>query len=334
MAMLLSAGCGQSKKSNNISAGMKAVSNQEYDSAMTSFQTALEESEDERLAYRGMGMAYMGMTQYEEAVKAFETALSYSDGIIDDVDYDINFYMAAAYYKNGQPTESENVYDSILKMDDGNAAAYEMRGKIRLELGDYDAAVEDFDKAVDLDPKDYDSLIEIYTIFADNGYMEAGKEYLQKALDEGEKSMPDLQKGMIYYYMSDYDNARVYLEKAKATGAQAVIYLGRTYEGLGDYNYACSVYNNYLAGDANAEVYNQLGICMMGMGDYDAALTAFQTAMQLEEVNCMQSLKYNEIVAYEYLGDYQNAAVLMSSYLTAYPDDIQAQREAVFLNGR
>ena len=48
----------------------------------------------------------------------------------------------------------------------------------------------------------------------------------------------------------------------------------------------------------------------------------------------MQSLKFNEIVAYEYLGDFQKAAVLMQSYLLTYPDDKEAKREQEFLQTR
>ena len=47
-----------------------------------------------------------------------------------------------------------------------------------------------------------------------------------------------------------------------------------------------------------------------------------------------QSLLFNEIAAYEYLGDFAQAKVLINKYLTMYPDDAQAQREAGFLATR
>ena len=54
--------------------------------------------------------------------------------------------------------------------------------------------------------------------------------------------MTDYQKGRMYYYLSDYENAKNYLEKARRDGgAEAVLLLGQTYEELGDYNYAISV---------------------------------------------------------------------------------------------
>ena len=51
-------------------------------------------------------------------------------------------------------------------------------------------------------------------------------------------------------------------------------------------------------------------------------------------VTIMQTLKFNEIVTYERLGEYQTAATLMGSYLSTYPDDEVAKREYSFLKTR
>ena len=69
-------------------------------------------------------------------------------------------------------------------------------------------------------------------------------------------------------------------------------------------------------------------------GDYEAALAAFQAGMNVEGNTVTQSLKFNEIVAYEYLGQYDKAKLAMEQYLALYPDDEKAQREAVFLKTR
>ena len=47
-----------------------------------------------------------------------------------------------------------------------------------------------------------------------------------------------------------------------------------------------------------------------------------------------QILKFNQIVAYEYLGEFDQANVLMRSYLQIYPDDQEALREYEFLRSR
>ena len=85
---------------------------------------------------------------------------------------------------------------------------------------------------------------------------------------------------------------------------------------------------------SKAEIYNQLGLCRIRMGEYELALTAFQTAMNIEDNGMMQTLKFNEIVAYENMKDFKTAAALMNSYLKSYPDDETAKREYEFLQTR
>ena len=254
---------------------------------------------------------------------------------MDAIDYDINYYLAASYYKLGETSKSIGVYDAIIALNPKDKLAYRLRGSV-LAPNNFDKAKEDFDKAVSLDKEDYDQLIDIYLVLERNGYKAAGQEYFQTALASDTKSMTDYQRGRMYYYLEDYDNARNYLEKARKTeGYEAVLLLGQTYEELGDYNYAISVYSSFIEGDqTKASVYNRLGLCKMEQKAYDEALTAFQAGMNVENCTIMQTLKFNEIVTYERLGQYQTAASLMNSYLTTYPDDAVAQREYTFLKTR
>lgn len=64
------------------------------------------------------------------------------------------------------------------------------------------------------------------------------------------------------------------------------------------------------------------------------ALAAFQAGLEVEGNTATQSLMFNELVAYEYLGQYDKAKLAMDQYLALYPDDEKAQREAVFLQTR
>lgn len=334
--MALCAGCGLGNKNENVTAGMTAISELDYDTAIASFEAAKEAEENPRLLYRGLGLAYMGKTQYDEAVLAFETALSYSDGRIDAMDYDINYYLATAYYKQGEQEKAIKAYGAILDLEPQEKDACYLRGTIYAGQGKLEEALADFDRAIALDTKDYDRLIDIFCILNENGYKESGQSYLQAAMESGTKYMTNYEKGRISYYLEDYENARTYLEKARdEDGYEAVLFLGKTHEVLGEYNYAISVYNTFLdSGGENPQVWNQLGLCKMEMKDYQGALEAFQKAMNIEDNGMMQVLKMNEVVAYEKLEEYKQAAVLLNSYLKSYPDDEVAKREYEFLKTR
>lgn len=335
-AAFLLSGCGLFHKHENIDAGMEAVAALDYDAAIANFDLALDAGEDERLLYRGYGLAYMGKTDYQLAVESFEKALSLSDGRIIAMDYDINYYLATAYYKLGLLDKAISSYDAIIALRPEEKDAYYLRGVVCSEQGKLEEALLNFDKTISLDPKDYDRLIDIYCVLDDNGYKEPGQIYLRTAMDSGTKDMTNYEKGRISYYLEDYENARNYLEKARDTGDyEAILFLGKTHETLGDSNYAISVYSSYLDSKGpNQHVLNQMGLCKMHMKDYQGALEAFQAAMNIEDNGMMQTLKFNEIIAYEMLGEYKKAAVLLEAYLKTYPDDVTAQREYVFLKSR
>lgn len=331
--ILLLTGCGGKE---NITQAMSKISELNYQEALELFAAAEEAGENEKLIARGRGIAYMGMTQYEEAEKYFLEALNCSNGIPEDMDYDINLYLAAVYAKQEKYTQAEEVYNAILALRPKDDDVKFMRGIARLKLDKYAEAKEDMDQVVAKAPKDFERVLQIYEAMEAAGHKDAGQGYLTDALQNYEDQMTEFIKGRMYYYMGDYQKAYVALELAKKDGGvDAYLYLGMAYESTGDYNYASSVYNSYLAKEGDdARIYNQLGLCEMKKGEYNNALTAFQSGLQMEENTMKQSLLFNEIAAYEYLGDFVQAKVLMNKYLAMYPDDVQAQREAGFLATR
>lgn len=334
--MIMLTGCSTQKAGENIKLSYEDIEALEYDDALTHLDDAQANGEDERLIYRARGIAYLGKGSYEESISSFEKSLSLSKGIAEKMDVDMNYYLATAYYKNGNKEEAVKIYDTILNLYSNEVNAYFLRGIIYAQMENLDQAKSDFDKAVSLAPNDYDMLIKIYQILFENGYKDVGLSYLKDALENGTKKMSNYEKGQISFYLEDYESAKTYLEKAvEEVGESAALFLGRTYELLGDTNYAISVYSSYIGtGDASAEIYNQMGLCKMKMMDYEGALGAFQQAMQRENCTIMQSLKFNEIVAYEHLGNFEKAKSLMSAYLRAYPDDSEAKRENDFLKSR
>ncbi|MCH5272020.1 MAG: tetratricopeptide repeat protein [Lachnospiraceae bacterium] len=330
-------GCGNRGSASALTEGMQYIEAMDYNAAMNSFAAAQANGENPRLIARGMGIASMGLTDYEAAIEYFLTCLGLSNGMVEEMDYDVNYYLAAAYQKAERYGEAETVYDAILALRPGETDAYYLRGNARLSQGEYQTAKEDFDKVISLEPTNFNRLIQVYEVLAAAGYKQMGQEYLETALAERSDKMSAYDRGRINYFLGNYEQAQVLLEQAKDSGgAESYLYLGMAYEATGDYNYAITnVYNSFLSrGEGNAEIYNQLGLCYLKQGEYASALQSFQNAMQMEENSMMQVLRFNEIVAYEYLGEYTQAAVLLDNYLKTYPDDAEARREYSFLSTR
>lgn len=335
LTALLAAGCG-SAAGENIAKGMQQIEEMDYEGALLSFESAALNKEDMQLVYRGQGIACIGLTDYENAAFYLEKALSLSDARIDQLDFDINYYLATAYYRGGQSEKAVAVYQAITDLRPKEKDAWYLKGTLELEQGKLEAAQADFERAVQVDKTDYDMLINIFISCKKFGHEELGIGYLQNVLGDETHKLSDYDKGRMSFYLGDYETARVCLEKVKdARGADAVTLLGQAYENLGDYNYAASVYSTYLeTKQQDAEIYNQLGLCKLTVGDYEAALNAFQAGLSMEGNDVMQSLRFNEVVAYEYLGRFDQAKTAMQQYLSLYPDDEKAQRENVFLQTR
>lgn len=307
------------------------IEDMKYEEALALLET-LDLGDQESL--RVAGICYMGQGQYEEAVEAFEEALACNNGFIYDIDYDINRYLAVAYNKLGEYEKAEQVYAAICALQPKDSDAWYMHGVTYLELGQYESAVECFDTAVGLAPTDYDLMISIYQALAQYGYRTLGEEYIADILDNS-TTIGDYDRGRILYYTGEYSQAIVYLEKVKSQGTQDVIlYLAMSYEALGDYNYAANVYTSGLELGESAVLYNQLGLCQLKRGLCEEALEAFTSGLACNDTSLRQNLRYNQIVAYEMLGDFATAKELMESYISDYPGDEEAQREALFLESR
>lgn len=329
-------GCGAFAGEDHTDAAVARIENYEYEEALAILDEAAEAGEDAQMIARCRGIAQAGLTNYEEAVACYLEALSYSNLFVGDLDFDLNYYLADAYEKLGRREEAESVYSAILELRPQEVNALFLRGRLYLEDGQFDLALADFNKTVELDKNGYDLRIEIAGLLSEKGYREEGLYYMQKFLADNEKRLSDYDKGRIYYYMGDYEKAKVSLESAKSEESDDVILLlGKSYEQLGDYNYATSVYKNYLEEHPESAVlFNQLGLCKMKSGEYEEALSAFRSAANVENNGMSQTLEFNQIAAYEHVGNFKQAAVLMEQYLKKYPEDEQARREYEFLKSR
>ncbi|MCR4657641.1 MAG: tetratricopeptide repeat protein [Lachnospiraceae bacterium] len=293
--------------------------------------------EKEKRSLREEGIAYMGAGDYQSAENSFLTALSVTNGIVRDIDIDISYYLGVCEYKQGRYDDAEDTFSAIIGIDDDEEDAWYMRGKVRLTKGDKSAALSDFDRAVELEPSRYVLYQKIYMDLCDAGFEGDANAYIGKAVSENEK-MSDYQHGVFSYYMGDFDEARNYLEKARGKSkddARLIIYLGRCYDALDDPEYAQTLYQTWLdSNEADAAMLNELGLVKLKLSDLPGALSSFQKGIELDDAGSMQSLRFNEIVTYERMGEFSKAKTGMESYISAYPADEDAKREYEFLKTR
>lgn len=329
-------GCDSGAAKTNYELGFEALNNQNFNEALSYLTSAENDNENKQLVYRGEGMANLGLGNYDEAVSCFENALHESNGLVKSVDYDINFYLAAAQYKKGDLNGAMETYKSISELDKKNVNACYLIGKTALDMGMLDEAKAGFDKALSIDSTDPYIYINIYNELFNKGYDVDAKSYINLALKNVPKPGSYIL-GIFNYYLGDYTQARNYFEDSKDTKktAEGMIYLGKTYEALGDSGYAATLYESFLnENPGSSEMYNELGNLRFNEKDYEGAISVYEKGLKSEDISYRQALMFNRIVAYEYMKDYKTAATLMNEYIATYPDDEEAKREDIFLRTR
>ncbi|MBO5460221.1 MAG: hypothetical protein J5983_00290 [Ruminococcus sp.] len=186
---------------------------------------------------------------------------------------------------------------------------------------------------------------EAYVLMEQKEYAAASQQF-EAAIDQAEETAakePNEEReryvlteayrglGMISYEVDDYQMCREYLQKALDEGAEAT-----------------------------PVMYNLIGISSMRQEDYEGALSAFEqgTALQAEEnqtgtedtatedsgetaaaepedySEVYREMRYNTIICYEKLLDWEGAKFEAEEYLALYPEDEDIQKEYTFLKSR
>jgi tetratricopeptide (TPR) repeat protein len=282
-------------------------------------------------------MAYMALAQYEDAELAFEAALEYTDERQPENTEDVELYLATVQYREEKYEEAIETCDQILEADTkGNADAYFLRGASRLYDGLSEEAGNDFDAAVALSPTDYDLYLNIYECYRTQNLSGLGGAYLQSALNiQGDDTEHYYNRGRIYYYLEQYDEAQSQLIGPVEEGYEPAMYLiGKVYLAQEDYEHAQAIYEQLQSGSDSAESYNGLALCAIERGDYDTALSYISQGLALDDSEGSQELYFNEIIAYEKKLDFATAKEKAQEYVQRYPSDEAGQKEWTFLATR
>lgn len=309
-----------------------------FDSAREAFEEVVAAGEYVAEAYRGIGLAQLYSNNYAEACIAFERSLLNSDGMSAEFNRDVSLYLAFSRTHHAEDAKAMEIYDTLIARDEKDTEVLYLRGRARMEAGDEAGAREDFDRAAE-GSQDYNLFLNIYQVYEGLGKNADGSAYLEQALEIVNQNEEDhYKKGLVSYYLQNYDDARDELITAireDPEDDQSILLLGRVYLRMDDVADARAMFREHIRdNEIAASAYNGLALCEMAEGDYDRALEYVNAGLAFEDEEAARSLKYNEIVIYENLAQWDTARVKAAAYVLLYPTDENGQREYEFLKNR
>ncbi|HEX3076085.1 MAG TPA: tetratricopeptide repeat protein [Lachnospiraceae bacterium] len=326
-----------------IDYGMVLTKLGNYEEAFIQFDKAILNKDNKivrqnnKMAYRGKGIAYFESADYKAACEQFELALEIPER--DDLDIDILYYLGDAQTKTLDIENAVKTYGEIIDEYPSESDAYWKRAVLEGELERYDEAIHDFDKAINYDKNNYDYYFGKYFIMIKQGDENAANEVLTKALAIKTKTDEDYYNlARLYFYQGDYEKATTELTSSAEKGfSGAYFYLGEIAMKNSEYENAVKYYEQYIGKEPDvksAVVYNQLGDANIKLKDYEKAFSYIEKGIELNDSTMMQALQYNEVVALEYLSKFEEAYKKAKEYLKIYKDDENMKKELEFLKTR
>lgn len=335
LGALLLTGCGgeNQKTYEQANADLEEAN---YDYALNEYQSCISAGYKLAQSYRGSGIVKLRTGDYQGAIDDLTNALNDEKTGKSDRK-DLLEYRAAAELKAELYDQAMADCQTLAEDYSLNANDYYLTGCVALAMDSYDEASSNFSEAYGRDST-YEMAIQIYEAYLGQDMEADGTRYLEAALKTEAKTADDYcERGKVYYYMDDYENARTELTTAADKGStEATLILGMVYMAQGDTSNARSFYQQYIDadGDDPAKGYNGLALCDISDGDYDSALQNISQGLGDATSDEMRDLLFNEIVVYEKKLDLSTALSKAQEYVQTFKDDDAAAKELTFLQSR
>ena len=335
LGMTLLTGCGGENKKTYEQANT-GLEQGNYDYALNEYQACISAGYKLSQSYRGSGIVKLRTGDYQGAIDDLTSALNDEKTGKSD-QKDILEYRAAAELKAELYDQAMADCQTLAEDYSLNANDYYLTGCVALAMDSYDEASSNFSEAYGSDST-YEMAIQIYEAYLTQDMEADGTRYLEAALKTEAKTADDYcERGKVYYYMQDYDNARTELTTAsEKDSTEAALILGMVYMAQGDTANARSFYQQYIDADGEdpAKGYNGLALCDIADGDYDSALQNISQGLGDATSDEMRDLLFNEIVVYEKKLDFSTALSKAQEYVQTFKDDEAAAKELTFLQSR
>lgn len=106
---------------------------------------------ENRYTYRDAGIEALNAGDYETAIVSFDKAIEASNGMVGEFDFDVLKYRAEAEYRTADYKAAADTYGVLIAVDGERPEYLNLRCAARAQTGDWAGALEDYNRAKELD---------------------------------------------------------------------------------------------------------------------------------------------------------------------------------------
>ncbi|QYX31487.1 tetratricopeptide repeat protein [Sphaerospermopsis torques-reginae] len=294
---------------------------QDYQSAISSFDKALEFKPDYHQAWYNRGISLRNLGRYEEAISSYDKALEIKP------DYHQAWYNRGNSLDNlGRYEEAISSYDKALEIKPDYHQAWYNRGISLDNLGRYEEAISSYDKALEIKPDKHEAWNNRGISLDNLGRYEEAISSYDKALE----FQPDdheawNNRGISLDNLGRYEEAISSYDKAlefQPDYHQAWYNRGNSLYNLGRYEEAISSYDKALEikPDDHEAWYNR-GNSLYNLGRYEEAISSYDKALEIKPD--YHQAWYNKARVYALQGNIEKAIENLQTAIILNPDTVR-----------
>jgi len=198
-------------------------------------------------------------------------------------------FLGYLYEVKGDYETALNYYNKAIEMDPNLGEPYEYRGELYSQLGEYNKALSDLTKSLQLGTTESTAYYFRGAVYYNvRNYTNAVEDFT-KSIEIKDKSYDAyLMRGLAYFNLLQYDKSITDLTKAislnpnrvDAYSARGTAYcvLGKYAEAINDFKVSTSMVDNFYD-------YDYLGVAYGELGQYENALDAYTTALEIADTD-------------------------------------------------
>ncbi|MDR0924792.1 MAG: tetratricopeptide repeat protein [Hungatella sp.] len=174
---------------------------------------------ENKYSYRAAGIEALDQGNYDSAVEAFDQAINSSKGLVGKFDVDVLKYRAEAEYLAGDYSSAADTYGILIKIDRERPEYLNLRSVSRAGAGDLNGAIEDYKRSAELDtekkaPGRLKALLAAGAAMEKAGTASDAMSLYEEAINGGEESAQLYNRmGLCKMAGEDWDGAAEYFNK-------------------------------------------------------------------------------------------------------------------------